>query len=106
MKKSILLTILICLSLSAFAQEEDAEEMQEIAADLKDNMQKIEEHGERAISIIRGILLQSRGKEGEFLPTDIAALVYEYVWLSYHAMRAHNKDFNITIDSLYHKFVG
>ncbi len=82
-------------------QEEDAEEMQEIAADLKDNMQKIEEHGERAISIIRGILLQSRGKEGEFLPTDIATLVHEYVWLSYHAMRAHNKDFNISITERY-----
>ena len=82
-------------------QEEDAEEMQEIAADLKDNMQKIEEHGERAISIIQGILLISRGKDGERIPTDMSRLVKEYVWLSYHAMRAHHKDFNATIHEDY-----
>ena len=60
-------------------------------------MGKIQEHGERAISIIRGILLHSRGKAGEFLPTDVGLLVHEYVWLSYHAMRANDKSFNITI---------
>ena len=82
-------------------EKEDAEEMQEIADDLRENLKKIEEHGERAIDIIRSILLQSRGKEGEFLPTDVAKLVHEYVWLSYHAMRASNKDFNISITEQY-----
>ncbi|MBQ9362940.1 MAG: HAMP domain-containing histidine kinase [Bacteroidaceae bacterium] len=77
--------------------KDDAEELEDIAADLKENMQKIQEHGERAISIIRGILLQSRGKAGEFLPTDVGQLVHEYVWLSYHAMRANDKSFNIAI---------
>lgn len=82
-------------------EKEDAEEMQEIAEDLKENLRKIGEHGERAIDIIRSILLQSRGKEGEFLPTDVTNLVHEYVWLSYHAMRASNKDFNISITENY-----
>ena len=68
-----------------------------VAADLKENMEKIQEHGERAISIIRGILLHSRGKAGEKLPTDVGKLVHEYVWLSYHAMRAGDKTFNISI---------
>lgn len=77
--------------------QDDAEELEEISTDLKDNLHKIQEHGERAISIIRGILLQSRGKDGEFLPTDVGNLVHEYVWLSYHAMRANDKDFNISI---------
>ena len=77
--------------------EDDAADLEDIAADLKENMQKIQEHGERAISIIRGILLQSRGKAGEFLPTDVGQLVHEYVWLSYHALRANDKGFNITI---------
>jgi len=81
--------------------EEDREDLEDIVADLKENMGKIVEHGERAISIIRGILLVSRGKEGEFLPTDICKLVKEYVWLSYHAMRANQKDFNITIHENY-----
>lgn len=81
--------------------EDDAADLQDISADLQENMQKIQEHGERAISIIRGILLQSRGKDGEFLPTDVANLVHEYVWLSYHAMRANDKNFNISIHEEY-----
>ena len=51
--------------------EDDAADLEDISADLKENLAKIEEHGERAISIIRGILLLSRGKAGEKLPTDI-----------------------------------
>ena len=81
--------------------EDDAADMQDIADDLKENLGKIQEHGERAISIIRGILLQSRGKSGEFLPVDISQLVHEYVWLSYHAVRANNKEFNVSIHEEY-----
>ena len=77
--------------------EDDAADLQDISADLQENLSKIQEHGERAISIIRGILLQSRGKAGEKLPVDLGQLVHEYVWLSYHAMRANDKDFNISI---------
>ncbi|MBO4625618.1 MAG: two-component sensor histidine kinase [Bacteroidales bacterium] len=77
--------------------EDDAADLRDISEDLEENLTKIQEHGERAISIIRGILLHSRGKAGEMLPTDIGQLVHEYVWLSYHAMRANDKSFNITI---------
>ena len=81
--------------------DEDREEMIDIVADLKENLSKTVEHGERAISIIQGILLVSRGKENEFIPTDINRLVKEYVWLSYHAMRAKNKQFNLSIREEY-----
>ena len=64
-------------------------------------MKKIVEHGERAISIIQGILLVSRGKENEFISCDVSKIVKEYVWLSYHAMRARNKKFNIAIHEQY-----
>lgn len=77
------------------------EELDEIVNDLHGNLQKIEEHGNRAISIIRGILLYSRGKENEFIPTDLAKLVKKYVWLSYHSMRANYKGFNLTIREEY-----
>lgn len=77
------------------------EELDEIVCDLHANLQKIEEHGNRAISIIKGILLYSRGKEDEFIPTDLAKLVKEYVWLSYHSMRANYKGFNLTIHEEY-----
>lgn len=61
--------------------EEDAEDITGIIEDLSTNLQKIQEHGTRAIDIIQGILLISRGKEGEHLPTDIPKLVHEYMAL-------------------------
>ena len=76
---------------------EDREEVDDIVADLKENMEKIAQHGQRAISIIQGILLVSRGKENEFISTDVNRLVKEYVWLSYHAMRANDRNFNVSI---------
>ena len=81
--------------------DDDREEVDDILADLHENMAKIVEHGERAISIIRGILLVSRGKDGEFIPTDVCHIVHEYVWLSYHAMRANYKNFNVSIHESY-----
>ena len=81
--------------------EEDAEDITGIIEDLSTNLQKIQEHGTRAIDIIQGILLISRGKEGEHLPTDIPKLVHEYIWLSYHAMRAKDKSFNVSIREKY-----
>lgn len=82
-------------------EEDDKEDMEDIMASLEENLQKISEHGERAISIIQNILLYSRGKEDEFIPTDVCKLVKEYVWLSYHAMRANLKNFNVTINEDY-----
>ena len=80
---------------------DDREEIADIMVGLKENMAKIVEHGERAISIIRGILLVSRGKEGELLPSDICKIVKEYTWLAYHAMRANHKGFNVGIHERY-----
>jgi len=81
--------------------EEDREDINDIVNDLQENIAKITEHGERAVSIIQGILLVSRGKENEYIPTDICKLVKEYTWLSYHSMRANNKNFNVSIHEQY-----
>lgn len=81
--------------------EDNLEEAEEIVADLKENLAKIKEHGERAINIINNILLYSRGKEDEWIPTDVCKQVKEYVWLAYHAMRANFKDFNVSIEEDY-----
>ncbi len=80
---------------------DDAADLEDIADSLATNMEKIQEHGERASSIIQGILLISRGKQGEKLPMDIPRLLHEYTWLSYHAMRAKDKSFNVTINETY-----
>ena len=82
-------------------QDDSVEEIKEIMSDLEGNMSKIEENGNRASSIVRGILLYSRGKDDEYIPTDLQQLTKEYVWLSYHAVRANNKSFNVSIQEDY-----
>ena len=81
--------------------EADRGDLSDIVADLKENMTQIMESGERAVSIIQGILLVSRGKENEFVPSDVCHIVSEYVRLSYHAMRANHQGFNVTIHEQY-----
>ena len=91
----------IVADLEGKIEEDDVADLEDIADDLSTNMEKIKEHGERAISIIQGILLISRGKTGERLPTDIPHLVHEYVWLAYHSQRANDKSFNVSIKEDY-----
>ena len=81
--------------------EDDREDLGDIMADLKENMSQIVKNGERAVSIIQDILLVSRGKEDESVPSDVCHIVKEYVALSYHAMRANHHDFNVTIREHY-----
>ncbi len=69
----------------------------EIVTDLEGNLRKISEHGKRADSIVRGMLMHSRGQSGHRQLTSINDLVAEYVKLAYHGMRAQNREFNITI---------
>jgi signal transduction histidine kinase len=80
---------------------DDYADISDIIHSLSDNMSKIAEHGDRAVDIIRSILLVSRGKEDEFLPTDVCRTVKEYVWLSFHALRAKHQGFNISIHEEY-----
>jgi signal transduction histidine kinase len=66
----------------------------EIADDLKQNLQKINHHGNRASSIVKGMLQHSRTSNGQKELTDINALADEYLRLAYHGMRAKDKKFN------------
>jgi two-component system, NtrC family, sensor kinase len=70
------------------------EEVRAIAKDIKENEQKINHHGKRADSIVKGMLQHSRSNTGHKEPTDINALADEYLRLSYHGMRAKDKSFN------------
>lgn len=72
-------------------------DMEEVIGMIKGNVKKINEHGKRAESIVKGMLQHSRGKTGEFEMTDINNLVSEYVNLAYHGMRAKDKSFNTSI---------
>ena len=81
--------------------EANQDDLQYIVTNLKDFMKEIMVNGERAVDIIQGILLVSRGKEDEFVASDVCRIIKEYVWLSYHAMRANYPSFNVTIREQY-----
>ncbi|HLG40435.1 MAG TPA: hypothetical protein VI461_12235, partial [Chitinophagaceae bacterium] len=51
---------------------------------IKENQDKILQHGKRADAIVKGMLAHSRTSTGEKVPTDINALADEYLRLSYH----------------------
>ncbi len=69
------------------------EEVKSIANDVIENQEKINHHGKRADSIVKGMLQHSRISTGQAEPTDINALCDEYLRLSYHGMRAKDKNF-------------
>ncbi len=74
--------------------EQDKEYIGELFDDLSSNQEKINHHGKRASSIVKGMLEHSRTSTGERALTDINALADEYLRLSYHGMRAKDKNFN------------
>jgi len=78
----------------------------DLLSDMELNLSKIAEHGKRADSIVQGMLLHSRGTPGERRPTDLNALLDEYVNLAYHGMRAQDSAFNISLEKSYDPAVG
>src|SRR5262249_39157602 len=72
-------------------------EVNEITGLLKDNLGKVVQHGKRADSIVRNMLLHSREGSGEHRPTDVNALVDESLNLAYHGARAEKPQFNVTL---------
>ncbi|MCP4615094.1 MAG: GAF domain-containing protein [Bradyrhizobium sp.] len=73
-------------------------EVDELTGLLKDNLAKVVQHGKRADSIIKNMLLHSREGSGEHRPSDINTLVDESLNLAYHGARAEKPDFNVTLE--------
>ncbi len=78
----------------------------EIADDIKENEEKINHHGKRADAIVKGMLQHSRSSSGQKEPTDINALCDEYLRLSYHGMRAKDKNFNADFKTDFDETIG
>jgi signal transduction histidine kinase len=72
----------------------DLEEVKAIAQNIKENQQKISQHGKRADFIVKGMLLHSRNNTGDRQLTNINVLADEFFKLSYHGLRAKDKSFN------------
>jgi two-component system NtrC family sensor kinase len=73
------------------------EEIDELTQMLKGNLEKVVQHGKRADSIVKNMLLHSREGAGEHRPADINAIVEESLNLAYHGARAERAGFNITL---------
>ena len=69
----------------------------ELTSVLKENLDKVVQHGRRADSIIGNMLLLSRERSGERRSADINGLVGESLKLAYHGARAAKAGFTITL---------
>ena len=78
----------------------------ELLVDLKQNLQKINHHGSRASSIVKGMLQHSRASSGQREPTDLNALADEYLRLAYHGLRAKDKSFNAQLSTDFDASLG
>jgi signal transduction histidine kinase len=84
----------------------DSDLIIEILDDIEANLKKIHEHGSRADSIVKSMLMHSRGGDGKPEPTSLNPLIKEYVNLAFHGMRAGKEAINVDIDLQLDESVG
>jgi len=81
-------------------------QVSEITDMLQGNLDKVVQHGKRADSIVKNMLLHSRQGSGERRPVDINAVVEESLNLAYHGARAEKQGFNITLERSFDPAAG
>ncbi len=77
-----------------------------ISNDVKANEEKINHHGKRADTIVKGMLLHSRNSNGLKEQSNINVLADEYLRISYQGLRAKDKSFSAVIKTDFDKNVG
>jgi GAF domain-containing protein len=82
------------------------EEVNELTHTLKNNLEKVVQHGKRADSIVKNMLLHSREGSGDHRPADINALLDESLNLAYHGARAERREFNVTLQRDFDEMAG
>jgi two-component system NtrC family sensor kinase len=86
--------------------ETDIYQIKIIVSDIQQNNEKISLHGKRADAIVKGMLQHSRTSTGQKELADINALADEYLRLSYHGIRAKDKNFNVEIKTDFDGNIG
>ena len=82
------------------------DEINAVTATLQGNLQRIADHGRRADSIVKNMLLHSRTGSSERRQVDLNATIEEALTLAYHGARAQIPGFNITLDRLFDPDAG
>ncbi|MDA9501473.1 histidine kinase [Bradyrhizobium sp. CCBAU 11357] len=83
---------------SASLGEAERQDLDALLHMLRGNLEKIVQHGTRADSIVKNMLLHSREGSGERRAADINAILEESLNLAYHGARAERAGFNITLE--------
>ena len=81
-------------------------EVTELMDTLRGNLDKVVQHGRRADSIVKNMLLHSREGSGDHRIVDVNALVEESLNLAYHGARAEKQGFNITLQRSFDPAAG
>jgi len=82
------------------------EETDELTKMLKGNLEKVVQHGQRADSIVKNMLLHSREGSGERRLVDLNAIVEDSLNLAYHGARAEKREFNIRLERSFDPAAG
>jgi two-component system NtrC family sensor kinase len=82
------------------------EETNDLTQMLRGNLEKIVQHGQRADSIVKNMLLHSREGSGESRSVDLNAIVEDSLNLAYHGARAEKKEFNIRLERSFDPAAG
>ncbi|WP_448033511.1 ATP-binding protein [Bradyrhizobium liaoningense] len=91
---------------SASLDGKTREEVEELTGMLRGNLEKVVQHGKRADSIVRNMLLHSREGSGEHREVDINAVVEESLNLAYHGARAERPAFHVTLQRAFDPAAG
>jgi two-component system NtrC family sensor kinase len=75
----------------------DEELENDLLGDVQQNLQKINQHGNRASAIIKGMLEHARPSGGQKERTDINLLTEEYLKLAYHGIRSRDKSIEVKL---------
>jgi GAF domain-containing protein len=83
-----------------------SKEINELANLLRGNLDKILQHGKRADSIVKNMLLHSREGSGERRPVDLNNILDESLNLAYHGARAEKQEFRIRLERSFDPAAG
>ncbi|WDZ81674.1 GAF domain-containing protein (plasmid) [Ensifer adhaerens] len=90
----------------AVADDAPRAEIDTLAETIKGNLEKIVQHGKRADSIVKNMLMHSRQGAGERRWTSINAIVEESLNLAYHGARAEKQGFTIALETSFDPLAG
>jgi two-component system NtrC family sensor kinase len=90
----------------AALEQKMRKETDELTHMLKGNLEKVVQHGKRADSIVKNMLLHSREGSGERRSVELNAVVEDSLNLAYHGARAENQEFKIKLERSFDPAAG